>query len=123
MSLSFVVTEGNRHCDTCYALQKDREHCDILENFHHAEARFASFIEVPLEIGSCVCARDEGLMTGKELLLLQKPRAKMSFLAKKMANSPRVSLRSNVDFAQPWPAPNTSPKPKSPRTHHRRLVL
>lgn len=47
----------------------------------------------------------------------------MSFLAKKLANLPRVSLRSNVDFAQPWPAPKTFPKTQSPRFHHRRLVF
>ena len=40
---------------------------------------------------------------------LQTPRAKLSFRAKKAANSSRARGLKRIDFAQPSPPPRTSP--------------
>lgn len=82
------MTEGNQHRDTRYIVQKNREHCDIFGNFHHAEARFVSYVNFPLEIGSCVCARDEGLVTGKELLSIADAEGKNVFPCKEVGEFP-----------------------------------
>lgn len=84
VSPSFAVAEGNRHRGTRHAVQEDRGPCGVVEDFHHAEA----CAHVPLEVGSCLCARDEGLETAKELTSIAHVEGESIFPHKEVSKSP-----------------------------------